>query len=46
MKLFIFNLFRTVDSKEKEVASTMLGSFLGIGLSVGSSISLLMVKNL
>ncbi|XP_011502781.1 PREDICTED: equilibrative nucleoside transporter 1 [Ceratosolen solmsi marchali] len=35
-----------VNSKEKEIASAMLGSFLGIGLSIGSSISLLMIKSL
>ncbi|KAJ8673448.1 hypothetical protein QAD02_004710 [Eretmocerus hayati] len=33
-----------VDLKEKEVASAMLGAFLGIGVSLGSPIGLLMVK--
>ncbi|XP_058801532.1 equilibrative nucleoside transporter 2 [Phymastichus coffea] len=33
-----------VEQREKEVASAMLGAFLGIGVSVGSLISLLMVK--
>ncbi|XP_001602781.1 equilibrative nucleoside transporter 1 [Nasonia vitripennis] len=41
----VFMLAPTVvDSKEKEIASAMLGAFLGIGVSVGSPLSLLMVK--
>lgn len=37
-------MFRVVEQHEKEIASAMLGAFLGMGVSVGSPISLLMVK--
>ncbi|XP_032665983.1 equilibrative nucleoside transporter 3 isoform X1 [Odontomachus brunneus] len=33
-----------VDSQEKEVASAMMGAFLGIGLASGAALSLYMVK--
>ncbi|KYN12744.1 PREDICTED: equilibrative nucleoside transporter 1 [Trachymyrmex cornetzi] len=35
-----------VDSQEKEVASAMMGAFLGIGLASGAALSLYMVKAL
>ncbi|CAL7934532.1 unnamed protein product [Xylocopa violacea] len=35
-----------VDSQEKEVASAMMGAFLGMGLATGAILSLLMVKTL
>ncbi|XP_012531984.1 equilibrative nucleoside transporter 1 [Monomorium pharaonis] len=35
-----------VDSEEKEVASAMMGAFLGIGVASGASLSLYMVKAL
>lgn len=35
-----------VDSEEKEVASAMMGAFLGIGLASGAALSLYMVKAL
>ncbi|XP_077276238.1 equilibrative nucleoside transporter 1 isoform X2 [Temnothorax americanus] len=35
-----------VDSEEKEVASAMMGAFLGIGLATGAPLSLYMVKAL
>ncbi|KAL0112225.1 hypothetical protein PUN28_011944 [Cardiocondyla obscurior] len=35
-----------VDSQEKEVASAMMGAFLGIGLAIGAPLSLYMVKAL
>lgn len=34
---------RLVEPHEREVASSMIAAFLGIGIAVGSSISLLMV---
>jgi len=38
--------FRVVDNEEKEVASAMMGAFLGIGLASGAALSLYMVKAL
>ncbi|KZC09006.1 PREDICTED: equilibrative nucleoside transporter 3 [Dufourea novaeangliae] len=35
-----------VDSQEKEIASAMIGAFLGIGLVSGAGLSLVMVKSL
>ncbi|EFN81093.1 equilibrative nucleoside transporter 3 isoform X2 [Harpegnathos saltator] len=35
-----------VDSQEKEIASAMMGAFLGIGLASGAALSLYMVKTL
>ncbi|KAL6268741.1 hypothetical protein P5V15_001867 [Pogonomyrmex californicus] len=35
-----------VDSQEKEIASAMMGAFLGIGLASGAALSLYMVKAL
>lgn len=35
-----------VDSQEKEIASAMMGAFLGIGLASGATLSLYMVKAL
>lgn len=35
---------RLVNAQEKEIASTMMGAFLGLGLAVGSTLSLFMVK--
>lgn len=40
------NFHRIVDSQEKEVASAMMGAFLGIGLASGAPLSLYMVKAL
>ncbi|XP_076239830.1 equilibrative nucleoside transporter 1 [Calliopsis andreniformis] len=33
-----------VDSQEKEIASAMMGAFLGAGLTLGAAVSLIMVK--
>jgi len=38
--------FRVVENEEKEVASAMMGAFLGIGLASGAALSLYMVKAL
>lgn len=42
----IYRFYRVVDSQEKEVASAMMGAFLGIGLASGAALSLYMVKAL
>lgn len=35
-----------VNTQEKEIASAMMGAFLGIGLTTGAALSLYMVKAL
>ncbi|XP_015117621.1 equilibrative nucleoside transporter 2 isoform X1 [Diachasma alloeum] len=35
-----------VDPHDKEIASAMMGAFLGLGISIGSALSLLLVKSL
>ncbi|XP_063975282.1 equilibrative nucleoside transporter 2 [Diachasmimorpha longicaudata] len=35
-----------VDSHDKEIASAMMGAFLGLGISIGSALSLVLVKSL
>lgn len=37
-------IFRSVHNREKEMASSMMAAFLGIGLAFGSSISLILVQ--
>lgn len=43
---YISTSHRVVDSQEKEIASAMMGAFLGIGLASGAALSLYMVKAL
>lgn len=42
--IFCFYYFRSVHSREKEMASSMMAAFLGIGLAFGSSLSLILVQ--
>lgn len=42
--LHISSIFRSVHNREKEMASSMMAAFLGIGLAFGSSISLILVQ--
>lgn len=43
--IMFFNFFyRSVHNREKEMASSMMAAFLGIGLAFGSSISLILVQ--
>ena len=42
---FLFNS-RTVNIQEREVASAMMGGFIGLGIAVGSALSLVLVKAL
>lgn len=44
--MFLIKIFRSVEPHEKEVASSMMAAFLGIGLAFGSALSLITVEML
>lgn len=44
VNMISYSLFRSVRNQEKEMASSIMAAFLGIGLAFGSSLSLIIVQ--